>query len=125
MEEVAYLFSGFFFIFIFIFYMALIVGGIFLWYFIIKKAIVKGIEQSVLNKDQSQYERELYLLKLELNQLKSIIKSKESVDAGQQEVTEARKVTVEKEHIAQSEEFKELVTSEFDEEKEKEVNGGN
>lgn len=118
MEEAAYLFSGFFFIFIFIFYMALIVGGVFLWYFVIKKAIVKGIEQSVLNKDQSQYERELYLLKLELNQLKSLVKSEELIDQAQQEIAESGKITLEKEQVTQSEEFNELVTSEFDEKKE-------
>lgn len=118
MEEAAYLFSGFFFIFIFIFYMALIVGGIFLWYFVIKKAIVKGIEQSVLNKDQNQYERELYLLKLELNQLKSLVKSEELIDPAQQEVGKSGKITLEKEPVTHSEEFNELVTSDFDEEKE-------
>lgn len=70
MESTAAIFSSFFILFIVIFYIAIIVGGIFVWYFIIKKAIIKGIEQSVLNKDAGRYEREVYLLRLELNKLK-------------------------------------------------------
>ncbi|MGX7420192.1 hypothetical protein ACWOFR_15440 [Carnobacterium gallinarum] len=70
MGNVAAIFSGFFILFIAVFYIAIIVGAIFLWYFVIKKAIIKGIEQSVLNKDTDKYEREIYLLRLEINKLK-------------------------------------------------------
>ena len=53
-----------------------------------------------------------------MNQLKSLVKSEELVDQAQQEIAESGKITLEKEQVTQSEEFNELVTSEFDEKKE-------
>lgn len=70
-EGIGVLFSGVLIVFVLIFYIAIFAGGIFLWYFIVKKAIIKGINQSILNKDNSKQEREIYLLKLEVNRLKA------------------------------------------------------
>ncbi|AOA00571.1 hypothetical protein CKN82_05305 [Carnobacterium divergens] len=62
---------AYFFVFLALFYIVLIVGMIFMWYFIIKKAIVKGINESKLVKNSSDHDREIYLLKQELKGLKA------------------------------------------------------
>ncbi|MCO6017068.1 hypothetical protein [Carnobacterium divergens] len=65
------LIGAYFFMFLGLFYIALIVGMFFMWYFIIKKAIVKGINESKLVKNSLEHDREIYLLKQELKGLKT------------------------------------------------------